>query len=580
MTPSQNQGGGLRDKVKYDPRLWALAATQVVSWIVVVALMFSTARSLSNFESIAWAEVNAPNHTVYLSLARVGMKNDTSSEEKEFKYDEVNCNTYLDALEDGTEACEECDDALDAAAVFIRLSLFVATVSLVLCLCRNLEGYDIPKVHIAVCLALLGVCLCLLIGTVVFTESCFKELPRGSSLGPAFFIAVVLIFWNFMAFVVSLALFPKATHTQKKSTTHRPSTNLRYYNGEQEEEEEEFEMEDANGYFHNYDQNYQGIRPSSPLQQVFEVQDLDAMGPAGVSQVLESIDTFMFDCDGVIWRGDGLIECAAEVIQMLERLNKQIIFITNNATKTISGMKRKFEKFNINVKTEWLVTSLLVAEQYLLRHNMVGKVVYCLGTADLHATLQKHGIITNGLDDADYTFEDCSKIAEQVAKLKSVSAVLVGFDPKFNYFKVAKAVYILKMFPNAKFIATNTDSYSPLLPDRTLVPGNGMSVAAIERSSCRKAEIVGKPSKELAKYIFDRYSINPERALMTGDRPDTDILWGKRCGVKTLLVASGVTSCEEAAEIMDALDGPKLKLRPTYVSLSVASLLRGDESTA
>lgn len=49
--------------------------------------------------------------------------------------------------------------------------------------------------------------------------------------------------------------------------------------------------------------------------------------------------------------------------------------------------------------------------------------------------------------------------------------------------------------------------------------------------------------------ILRRFSLDPERTCMVGDRLDTDILFGKRGGLKTVLCLSGVTKTWEDKEI-------------------------------
>jgi ribonucleotide monophosphatase NagD (HAD superfamily) len=40
------------------------------------------------------------------------------------------------------------------------------------------------------------------------------------------------------------------------------------------------------------------------------------------SKLLESVDVFIFDCDGVIWRGDSVIEGVPAVLDALRRVSQ------------------------------------------------------------------------------------------------------------------------------------------------------------------------------------------------------------------------------------------------------------------
>lgn len=41
--------------------------------------------------------------------------------------------------------------------------------------------------------------------------------------------------------------------------------------------------------------------------------------PGEYANLLDNYDTWLFDCDGVLWRGDQLIEGVTEVLDMLRR---------------------------------------------------------------------------------------------------------------------------------------------------------------------------------------------------------------------------------------------------------------------
>ena len=79
---------------------------------------------------------------------------------------------------------------------------------------------------------------------------------------------------------------------------------------------------------------------------------------------------------------------------------------------------------------------------------------------------------------------------------------------------------------------------------------------------------MGKPSAELAQLFVARHGLDPRRTCMVGDRCNTDVLFGRRGGMKTLLVLSGASTLE------DARAAPP-EQQPDAVAASVAVLLRG-----
>nr|XP_025866817.1 pyridoxal phosphate phosphatase [Vulpes vulpes] len=120
---------------------------------------------------------------------------------------------------------------------------------------------------------------------------------------------------------------------------------------------------------------------------------------------------------------------------------------------------------------------------------------------------------------------------------------------------------------------------SPLLPlgtDRVshLPAGTGSLAAAVETASGRQALVVGKPSPYMFECITEHFSVDPARTLMVGDRLETDILFGHRCGMTTLLTLTGVSRLEEAQAY---LASGQHDLVPHYYVESIADLMEGLE---
>lgn len=74
------------------------------------------------------------------------------------------------------------------------------------------------------------------------------------------------------------------------------------------------------------------------------------------ADLLSRYDAFLFDCDGVLWSGDDLIPGAKEVLSKLRSSGKQVVFVTNNASKSRRSYKGKFDKMGIEaseVRLAW-----------------------------------------------------------------------------------------------------------------------------------------------------------------------------------------------------------------------------------
>lgn len=53
---------------------------------------------------------------------------------------------------------------------------------------------------------------------------------------------------------------------------------------------------------------------------------------------------------GVLWSGDHLLEGTRETLEMLRSKGKQLVFVTNNSTKSREDYKKKFDKMGIPCK--------------------------------------------------------------------------------------------------------------------------------------------------------------------------------------------------------------------------------------
>ena len=147
----------------------------------------------------------------------------------------------------------------------------------------------------------------------------------------------------------------------------------------------------------------------------------------------------------------------------------------------------------------------------------------------------------------------------------TVAAVLCGLDTSITYTKLSKAFIYLNQpasqCPEGKpvvFLATNEDPTYPAGP--ALLPGAGSISAPLRFSLKRDPLSLGKPSRGMMECIKAKYAIriesywwklsrpvymtrhhfDPKRAIMVGDRLDTDIAFGKMGGLATLLVLTGL----------------------------------------
>ena len=53
-----------------------------------------------------------------------------------------------------------------------------------------------------------------------------------------------------------------------------------------------------------------------------------------INSIIDETETFIFDCDGVLWYGNKQLEGAVKFVNELKRREKNVYFVTNNNTHT------------------------------------------------------------------------------------------------------------------------------------------------------------------------------------------------------------------------------------------------------
>lgn len=256
--------------------------------------------------------------------------------------------------------------------------------------------------------------------------------------------------------------------------------------------------------------------------------------------LVDKVDCFIFDCDGVIWLGDSVIPGVPETLDMLRALGKRLIFVTNNSTKSRAGYVKKFTSLGLKISPEEIFSSSYAAAAYLEHIEFPAhKKVYVVGEQGIQEELDLKGIKhVGGPADADQKVELAPGMF--LEHDHDVGAVVVGFDRYINYYKIQMATLCIRENPGCLFIATNTDAVTHLT-DAQEWAGNGSMVGAIRGSTKREPTVVGKPSEFMLANIAEKFGLRRDQICMVGDRLDTDVLFGQNGGLTTMLVLSGVT---------------------------------------
>lgn len=225
---------------------------------------------------------------------------------------------------------------------------------------------------------------------------------------------------------------------------------------------------------------------------------------------------FIFDMDGVLYRGNEVIPGAAEFLAALDAAGIPFRLLTNNASATQAQYAAKLAEMGIVARPEQVMTSSLATADYLAQNAPPGARVYAIGMEGVRQALQSRGFTLVDRRPADY--------------------VVVGIDWNVTYMQLREGALAIRA--GAGFIGTNGDKTFPH-PDG-IVPGNGALLAFLEAGTGVKPTVIGKPNPAIFIQTQRDMGSPAEHTVMVGDRLDTDIEGAALAGLPSVMVLSGV----------------------------------------
>jgi HAD superfamily hydrolase (TIGR01450 family) len=256
-------------------------------------------------------------------------------------------------------------------------------------------------------------------------------------------------------------------------------------------------------------------------------------------KLFEETELFLFDLDGTLYVGDGLVGGASEVVERLKAAGKKICFLTNNSSKARAEYMKKLHKIGLRIADEELFTSAQSTCEYLVREHG-GKRIWLAATDGVGRDFADAGLTVVD-DDPD--------------------VAVLAFDTSATYQKID--ALCRHVYRGAFFVATHSDLNCPhpISP----MPDVGSFIALVKAATGRSPDaICGKPFKPSADGISARYNTGNKKTAAVGDRLYTDIRLGNNFGYSSILVLTGETTADMLKNSPD---------KPTIVLNSVADFL-------
>lgn len=245
-------------------------------------------------------------------------------------------------------------------------------------------------------------------------------------------------------------------------------------------------------------------------------------------QLWDQYDHFIFDYDGVLADNNVPFEKVPQVLNYLQNeLHKSVYVLSNYSGLTVEHFMKSFKDFHISIPAEKIYCSSMLVPKYLAKNYPEVKNVYYLGCINLKSQLEKYGYTAIGIEDNHTKLTSYDEVIKAYLN-RNIHAVVVGYDHHINAFKIYMAS--IAVSKGARFLATNGDTKYDV--KGRAMPDTGAMLSAVEASTGKRAEIVGKPSRIPFDLICEDHGVKDRsKVLMVGDTVETDINGAAAAGI-------------------------------------------------
>ena len=235
---------------------------------------------------------------------------------------------------------------------------------------------------------------------------------------------------------------------------------------------------------------------------------------------------YIFDLDGTVYLGEHLLPGAEQALASLRAAGKHVAFISNNPLGRASEYVAKLNDLGVTRFSGGRVINSAGALRLFLSEKAPRSPCVLIGEEPVRDRAHRRRLRPHRLPP------------------KRPRVVVVSWDRQVTYAQLNQAFAALRR--GAYFVATHPDVTCPL-PGGSEWLDAGAFIALFEAAIGRKVDaIAGKPSPLMLEVILHQWGLPPSECLLVGDRLETDIALGRRAGVATALVLTGVTSPDQA----------------------------------
>jgi glycerol 3-phosphatase-2 len=247
-----------------------------------------------------------------------------------------------------------------------------------------------------------------------------------------------------------------------------------------------------------------------------------------LSPLLATYDHVLLDLDGCVWVSEELTPGAEAALSLLRAAGKTITFVTNDAARAPEEYVRALWSLGVRASLGEVVT-VGSAIQFVLAQRGPSIPTYVIGSAAIHRHVADAG----------------QRIVNHTEWAPRAELVVVAAHAQLTYDELRIATQAV--LAGAEMLCAGRDRTYPTADGP--YPGTGLVIAGLEYATGQTARNAGKPDPVIFQTALDR--LEPGRALMVGDRLDSDLAGAHAAGLDGAIVLTGVTTREEAARAQD-----------------------------
>ncbi|MFC1724885.1 HAD-IIA family hydrolase [candidate division KSB1 bacterium] len=228
------------------------------------------------------------------------------------------------------------------------------------------------------------------------------------------------------------------------------------------------------------------------------------------------IKNFLIDIEGTIIKDKTFVPVTGvpRWFKTIRQEGISFVLASNNTTHSPDELRKALNNNGFDFKEYELITCLSIAVDEL----KVNKCEKCfvLASDSVKEFLKSGGFNVIESDNAD--------------------AVIVGLDLEIDYNRFKTAVEAL--LKGASFIALHKNRLYRDIDGKFSISAGGIA-AALEYTTKRDAEVIGKPSEKFYQKALKKLGSAVEDTLFISDDPFSDLKGAKNAGLKTCFVLSG-----------------------------------------